>query len=59
MKRLKILQLIASLCLLAASVINLVEIFTPVPFALSVLSLLLLFAALALYAVDWGRRGKR
>lgn len=52
MKNLNIIQLIASLCLLLGSIINLLNLCIDIPFALSVCSAPLLFAAIILYAIS-------
>lgn len=56
MKKVNILQLIASICLLLGSVINLIEAITETQFPLSVFSIPLLFVAIVLYSVVLGKR---
>ena len=51
MKKANVIQLIASLCLLFGSIINLVKIFTDIPYILSLCSIPLLIASIILYGI--------
>ena len=51
MKKINVLHLIASLCLLFGSIINLLHIITDIPTALHVCALPLLLAAIVLYSI--------
>ena len=51
MKSAHTIQLIASVCLMFGSVINLLNICTEIPFAVCILSIPLLLAAIVLYGV--------
>ena len=57
-RKIDVLQLIASLCLLFGCIINLVETFTEVPLALRILSVLLLIASIILYSIVYARKMK-
>ncbi len=58
MKNVNILQLIASLCLLCGSIINLLDLCVDIPFALKVCSVPLLLASIILYAIFWKKQIK-
>jgi len=58
MKKAHVIQLIASLCLLFGSVINLLNLCMKIPFALSVCSAPLLLASIVLYAISWKKQTK-
>ena len=58
MKKINVLQLIASLCFLFGNTITLVNTFTEIPVALSICSLLLLLASIILYCIVLKRRLK-
>ena len=51
MDKSKILLLIASICLLFGSVINLLNSFVKIPFVLTILAIPALIAAIVLYAI--------
>lgn len=51
MKRINMLQLIASICLLTGSIINLLNIFTKIPFEIYVFTVPLFIAPVVLYSV--------
>ena len=57
-RKIDILLLIASLCLLLGCIINLVESFTEVPLALSILSVPLLIASIILYSIVYAKKMK-
>ncbi|MBE6577961.1 MAG: hypothetical protein E7653_07505 [Ruminococcaceae bacterium] len=59
MKKVNFLQLIASICILAGSVINLLELFIELPEALRFCSSPLLLVGVILYFVSFGLRSKR
>ena len=56
MKKVNVLQLIASICLFLGSVINLIEAITEWQFPLSAISIPLLFASIVLYSTVWGKQ---
>ena len=51
MKKINVLQLVASICLLIGSIINLLNTFIDIPFAVSVCTVVLLLVAGALYII--------
>ena len=57
-RKINILQLIASLCLLFGCIINLVETFVELPFPLRILSVPLLIASIILYSIVYARKMK-
>ena len=59
MKNIHVLQLIASLCLLFGSVINLLNACAEIPFGVSVCSVPLLLAAIVLYCIVLKKHMKR
>ena len=56
MKRIDVLQLIASIFMLIGSVINLFDLFMEIPFALHACTLPLLTVALVLFCVVWAKQ---
>lgn len=56
MKKVNVTQLIASICLLLGSVMNLVEAITDWRFSLSAISIPLLFASTVLYSIVLGKQ---
>ena len=58
MKKVDVIQLIASLCLLFGSIINLLNICIEIPFALSICSVPFLLASIILYAIFWKKQIK-
>ena len=58
MKNVNVIQLIASLCLLFGSIINLLNICIEIPLALSVCSVPLLLASIILYLIFWKKQIK-
>ncbi len=57
-RKIDVLQLIASLCLLFGCIINLVEIFVELPFPLGILSVPLLMASIILYSIVYAKKMK-
>ena len=58
MKKVNVLQLIASLCLLLGNVINLWNLREGIPFAVSISAVPLLLASIVLYAIVLAKRLK-
>jgi phosphatidylglycerophosphate synthase len=58
MKKVNVLQLIASLCLLLGNVINLWNLREGLPFAVCILAVPLLLASIVLYAIVFAKRLK-
>ena len=58
MKKVDVIQLIASLCLLFGSIIKLLNICMEIPFALSICSVPFLLASIILYALSWKKQIK-
>ena len=58
MKKVNVLQLIASLCLLLGNVINLWNLREGLPFAVSISAVPLLLASIVLYAIVFAKRLK-
>ena len=56
MKKVNVLQLIASLCLLLGNVINLWNLLEGLPFAVCILAVPLLLASIVLYAIVFAKR---
>ena len=56
MKKVKTLHLIASICLLLGSVINLIKAITETAFPLSAVSIPLLLISIVLYSIVWSKR---
>ena len=59
MKKFDPIQFIAALCLLVGSVINFVEIFTDIPFALSIVAICLLVVSVCLHGIVFRRYSKQ
>ena len=59
MKNVNLLQLIASLCLLFGSIINLLNICIEIPLVLSICSVPLLLTSIILYAIFWKKQIKK
>ena len=58
MKNVNIIELIASLCLMFGSIINLLNVCIEIPFVLGICSIPLLLAAVILYAIVWKKKMK-
>ena len=58
MKNVNTIELIASLCLMFGSIINLLNVCIEIPFILGICSIPLLLAAVILYAIVWKKKMK-